>query len=119
MLPPVGLENTVCPFPQGIAFRHRQVFFLILRKNREPLVAPDMEVNRKGTMSRHSASPDTVWCPKAAVFCSSVQISSAVEVHAVLGTIAVPTREAVQNRKGICSVTQQCTAHLPRVWHVL
>jgi hypothetical protein len=47
MLSPVSLENSVGPFLQRVALRHRQVFLLILRKhcdqkNRKSRVAPDI-----------------------------------------------------------------------------
>src|ERR1700756_2520800 len=43
-----ALENTVRPLLEPVAFRHRQVFFLILRKNcdqknRESFVAPEID----------------------------------------------------------------------------
>src|SRR5947209_2791036 len=47
MLSPIGLENTFGPFLEGVALCHRQIIFVILRKNgdeknRKSLVTPDV-----------------------------------------------------------------------------
>src|SRR5579871_1192448 len=64
MLPPVGLENTIGTFLQRVALRHRQVSFLIFRKNRDeknrkPFVTPDIHNPRPATLSHSFAcNPD-------------------------------------------------------------
>src|SRR5258707_2229748 len=62
MLPPVSLENTIGPFPYGVALCHGQIFFVILRKNgdkknRKSLVAPDIH-NPCPTAFPHSFACD-------------------------------------------------------------
>src|SRR5208282_3933262 len=61
MLPPVSLENTVGTFLQRVAFCHRQILFLILRKNRDQknrksLIAPDIHNPRPATLPHSFAS---------------------------------------------------------------
>src|SRR5579864_4433793 len=64
MLSPIGLENTIGPLLQHVALCHRQVFFLILRKNcdqknRESLVSPDIHNPCPATLSHSLAwNPD-------------------------------------------------------------
>ena len=62
MLSPISLENTIGPFPYSVALCHRQIFFLILRKNgdkknRKSLVAPDIH-NPGRTAFSHSFACD-------------------------------------------------------------
>src|ERR1700731_4267507 len=62
MLPPVGLENTIRPFPWCVALCHQQIYFFILgkngdKKNGKSLVAPDIH-NPRPTAFPHSFTCD-------------------------------------------------------------
>ena len=117
MLSPISLENTIGPFPYSVALCHRQIFFLILRKNgdkknRKSLVSPDIHNPRPATFPHSfTCDPDLSKSARSTDQVSTLRVSGN-ECHDVRTLLLA--EELVGNR-GVS--TTVCTILLYSIGH--